>query len=914
MSKRSAQRKRAANKELAEANAELAAERRFTARTAPPVPAPPMTPAQTLEAVAEIVERGNADGSSQQPRFNNDAEGVFRSVYNWVKVAALKGEPGPNAAVKEWDGWLREFVLQEPYLVGVLNSVVQIDKNRGWSFVGGRNQVLRYSNILHGADAGAGWRAYLTWQAQSFYTTRMGFVTEVGRDGENGPLRALYSVDPARVELTTDPSQPLRYMPASGPLQIWQPQDYFRAASLTSTDERKMGYGFPANARCFELAKIMVAIWEHDKEQLGARAPRGLLLLNGISQKQWENAMQAREENLNAQERQYYGSVAILASSGQNEVDAKLFALSQLPKDFTLREWVSLLMYGYALAYGYDAREFFPVDSGSLGSAKETEVQHRKASSKGDLDFSLAHQEQLQAVLPETLHFEYEQRDASGEALDAALATSQATLITEISKWAVNGQTVLTQEQILALAAEARIIPEEWTVQEEDITVDDSGDETERALELYAVQRSLAVQPDEPIVQYDGKARRMRTLYVRRSRPKYYALGDGMERTAARVAAAFQRDLQAIVDAFWDGDGDLRIAEVRQVVGEAIQKAYMDELRAAGIPTAEITEEEIQQAEGLTLQAFEYLPDFIRAVRAAKKDPTKQDGISARIELWGRTVLAAGTSATNAALANEMAEFAGEDGDESCATCIRLKGTRHRRRWWEEHGLVPGQPGNTNFECGGYRCQHVLVSASQRSLAVRSASSGRMLPAPTAPAVPATGDSALLRELVLALAQQRSGDGLGVKVFETLLGLMQNIQEKVVTPQVIKIEPTPPQVIHVSPQEHAATARALQDLAETLRKDKTNAQTISILQRVVDATKHSSDTELRAIRELAQSITRQAEQPITVNVSPTPITVTPAPVKVVVSFPRRMREIFDIIRNGKGQTAQIIKTSESSQE
>ena len=53
--------------------------------------------------------------------------------------------------------------------------------------------------------------------------------------------------------------------------------------------------------------------------------------------------------------------------------------------------------------------------------------------------------------------------------------------------------------------------------------------------------------------------------------------------------------------------------------------------------------------------------------------------------------------------------FTGDDGQESCRTCQKWKGKRHRASFWIKRGLVPGQPGNVNFECRGYNCQHLLV-------------------------------------------------------------------------------------------------------------------------------------------------------------------------------------------------------------
>jgi hypothetical protein len=59
-------------------------------------------------------------------------------------------------------------------------------------------------------------------------------------------------------------------------------------------------------------------------------------------------------------------------------------------------------------------------------------------------------------------------------------------------------------------------------------------------------------------------------------------------------------------------------------------------------------------------------------------------------------------------LGNQMLTFAGDDGKESCDTCQKLKGERHRASWWVSHDLVPGVPGNTNFKCGGWNCAHWL--------------------------------------------------------------------------------------------------------------------------------------------------------------------------------------------------------------
>jgi hypothetical protein len=59
---------------------------------------------------------------------------------------------------------------------------------------------------------------------------------------------------------------------------------------------------------------------------------------------------------------------------------------------------------------------------------------------------------------------------------------------------------------------------------------------------------------------------------------------------------------------------------------------------------------------------------------------------------------------------NIMLTLDGMDGNESCRTCQKYKGKAHRAKWWTSHDLIPG-PGNENYECHGYNCQHQLFDA-----------------------------------------------------------------------------------------------------------------------------------------------------------------------------------------------------------
>jgi hypothetical protein len=496
---------------------------------------------ERLTRADEIIQ-AQATSLSKQPRFEPDASsGMTFSLMGtrWLKDM-LEHAPPYNSISMERSRWLTRFWSQEPYLSGVINSVTQIDRNRGWSLVGGRNQVMRFSNVLHNwqvAPGKMGWRDGCGTASLSFWTTDIGALIEVGRQFEGGPMAGLFHLDPTRCKLTGQPDEPLLYNPTAtgkvGKMSVpFLPSDLIRVNSMTNVDEQYNGLGYCALSRAIELAIVMTAVWRHEQEMLFARAPKGLLLLRGIQEQAWKNAMLANEADMDAKEREWFGNVAVFASGGTLDIDAKLFMLSNLPEGFDQEKFTNLLMFGYALCFGYDAREFWPVSGGALGTARETEVQHRKATDKGGREFWFGLQEQIQSNLPPTLHFEADERDAEGELVDANLSKVKADALTSLRA----ALPELSSDQILELAADMGLIPHDWvpTSDESEATDTEADDTTEqsrkRCLEWVEVQQAIERFPDEPIVQYHWPEERLQVLYPRGSEAvqKFYQAGEGV--------------------------------------------------------------------------------------------------------------------------------------------------------------------------------------------------------------------------------------------------------------------------------------------------------------------------------------------------------------------------------------------------
>jgi len=416
------------------------------------------------------------------------------------------------------DRWLQEFWQEEPYLESVVHGAVSIDKNRAWEITGGKVLVRRYIEILRNVEQGQGWREFMSKAAQSYYTTDMGFVGLLDYNGN--ALDTFFNVDPSLCQLFNqlETGYSLRYtfpsVKRSGDRAVNLNRDeYIAARSMPSPLTKYNGLGRCAVSRCIEWAMIMLAIYGHYNEQLLSRSPKGLLLLKGIRQEDFMEAMKNRQVDLNNTDNDYSGRIKVLANPTE-DIDAKLIALSQLPMGFDLKVFTDLLMYGYALAFGYPAEEFWPLQGGSFGHSREVEANEQRSSSKGVGNFILDLQEEIQRILPVSVQFEFSRRDTSGDIKEATL---QAQRIKNVTDMMASG-VINTDEARTLLAAES-ILPQEWTPEDEDVKGSDTVRRVmiqqikDRVMDSYHVQTSLSDMPHQPIVHYTWPQNRLITLF-----------------------------------------------------------------------------------------------------------------------------------------------------------------------------------------------------------------------------------------------------------------------------------------------------------------------------------------------------------------------------------------------------------------
>lgn len=705
---------------------------------------------QAAEKVA-VIRAAAKDPASKQPRFNVAPQNwtqLFYQVYGWGK-AAIFNEPPYQADSRKRDKWLLEVVPKEPYLLGIQQSIVTIDKNRGFTMTGGKIQVKRFLGVAHGVQVAPdirGWRPGISVGSQSFWGTDLGAVYENGRvdiDGAEGPLAQLYTVDPTKCRLTGSSETPLQYTPA-GQDGYWTNSNYFRVTSFPKPNEEMNGLGFCAASRCVELAKLMVSIYEHYRERLGSKAPKGILTINGgLTLPQWLQSLEESTAELKTLEREYYSGVQVLVGDAGRDISVALTPLSNLPDQFDLKTTIDIIIWGYALAHGYDPREFWPVGGGTLGTGRETETQHRKATTKGGLDFALGFQEEFQKELPPTIQFEFEQRDVEGDIAEIALNKAKFEIVNEMYKSAnANAEILITHEQAMQLLVEAKLVPEDWTAPEEDLELSDT-DDVESLVEKQRVQAAMAKYPNDDIVQYSSSTDKFRVIRkAGETKPFKMRVAKKVKLTSFFIRAVVDLrrdaiknraagDFDTIRQDYWEAvydavSGYLESSRPSTSFKSAMSQAVVNAFTAAvdagyqdgggELPLDDEVNAWLTAEQGAELANVGALFASLAMLRKEEDTDAIQEGFD-RAEGYSRTIDGLYNKAVVFGAGNQMLTFDGDDGKESCIDCQKLKGQSHRASWWVAHDYVP--PTGEGLACApGGLCQHGLFDKNNDRVTV----------------------------------------------------------------------------------------------------------------------------------------------------------------------------------------------------
>lgn len=339
------------------------------------------------------------------------------------------------------DFFLRQFWKTEPILSGAIYSMAARVKALDYNFEAGPNKKKYWQNLADTCDGGMGIGHMSFKTAIDLLTQDNGAFWElVGAGDPNtelvGPVQDVLHIDAARCWRTFNPMYPVIYhSPDDGSWHRLHKSRVVTMSSMPQPDELARNIGFCGVSRALSLAHTMRAMHRYKYEKLTGTQP-AILYGNGFNREELGLAVATGEAGADAKGLIYWNGIPVILNP---DADAKVFmdllSIKGLPDGFDAETDATLYIYCLALAFGVDAREFWP--STASGATKaDASVQHMKAQGKGIADVLSTLERAWRQLLPDDVVFSY---DFTDDEQDAQIATINQTRVSTFAQLVQTG-------------------------------------------------------------------------------------------------------------------------------------------------------------------------------------------------------------------------------------------------------------------------------------------------------------------------------------------------------------------------------------------------------------------------------------------------------------------------------------------
>jgi hypothetical protein len=436
------------------------------------------------------MEKGglNVANSVQEDSRFDEAQALVGGIVRFIQDANEKLPPY-TADTRKRDEKLLELTRSDSLLSSILAYTVARQKAAPWLLTGAARQVAIYSRNLYHAHK-KGWRTWLSMQATAYYSTNLGFISEIVRN-DYGVASDIYAIDSTRCRLTNDLDKPVIYYPRSGNRVELAHEEILHANSMPSIEEKMAYAGFCATERALSWVRMAMAIQANHLEKMGINPPKGILFGKGIKGKEWKDATEKyNEDKANAAGSNYDGVMGLFSSN--SDAALELIALSELPDQFDIVKYAEVLVNGICAAYGVPPFNVWAMSTGSFGRGLEAQVSNQEASRSGAMEFTGSMQGELSnKYLPSTVSFTF---DLSGSAIQKLIAENQGEKIKNIIELYVAKNDVAYKNTEQALSQAKSALEQKQKAIEEGGLAKDTGDgELNEQQALKSIEKALQI-------------------------------------------------------------------------------------------------------------------------------------------------------------------------------------------------------------------------------------------------------------------------------------------------------------------------------------------------------------------------------------------------------------------------------------
>lgn len=576
----------------------------------------------------------------------------------------------------------------------------------------GKRRVSYYQQlIMFDADRGAGIGSFVQKIISTWHWSDDGAVAEIiGRGDPSTPLKpeavvGIGVLDPLKCYFTNDPEYPIWYADSvSGKLHRMHYTRVHRFVPYPFSDPELNGRGFSSLSRALSYVQQHIVQQQFIGESMHNEPPPGILLVNGMPAEDWRAVWDLYQEARRSQNITTYQPIMLIVGKPGQAVTVEFKPFAVPPPNYDPIEMTELQARAIALGLDTDPQDVLPLSGGAFGTNTQSKVLDRK-NRDGGFTYLLKMLERFfnTKVLPPYLTFRWNYRDSEQSAEEAESAQRHLAIMNSFVDL-VNKTGAVSPERVSDIVV--RYLAD--TVENlAPLLTDDSGsiislyDDDMEETDITAGTASDTGQPTgAPVPTSTPETEQVAT-----------EKGIGWKDFDA-VASDFMGRFGAIMNEQNDGNiasrrraGDL----LRQQLRVYLRRSIVEGKKDGGVDEVNLTAGEESWFLGKLATESKYVSGLTERI---KDGGLSQAQIQQSLNAWVRKTLEAGYSfGLRMAGEDGMYEFTGDDGLESCVTCNRLKGQRHRYSAWYKARLRPGVD-TDNFICGGWNCKHVLRKTS----------------------------------------------------------------------------------------------------------------------------------------------------------------------------------------------------------
>lgn len=559
----------------------------------------------------------------------------------------------------------------------------------------GKRRVKFYQDMLLNAEKGEGWASFIQKLLDNFHDCDDGAVVELigrGKPDKYLPKEQITGIsvlDSIYCYFTGNADYPVIYQdPYKGTLHKLHWSRVYRLVDQPKTDPFLRGRGMCALSRAIGWVQQFIVQQTYVGESLNNEPPPGILLINGAVPKNWKDAWdkyRAGLERVGAATSDgistYLPVVEYINSDSEQPVTIEFVRFSSAPEGWNAEKQYEMQAKGIAAGLNIDVNEIFPVSGGQFGVATQTKILDRKSKGK-TIGFILAEIGRFlnNRVLPDSLRYESKYRDTEKSLEEAQTAQAHTAVAASIAAYfpteTIQQYLIKTVPGLadVALDDDGKVIQ----ASDADVIEDDTPQIVDDNVDEVDPEDTNAIESDDGQKDYEDT----KTDFERAVYDAIQGMTDGAIESRRRAGIVMRGHIstygrKGMIDGLAEG-------------GVAVETLEGDDL---AIYKSLVAENSIHVS---SLTGSIYNGDTVLS----------EAGIRSRVQAWvNKTLEAFRIAGLNSADANGLYEFYGDDGDESCSDCKRLKGKKFRLKDWIASDYLPSAS-NPKLECGGWNCQH----------------------------------------------------------------------------------------------------------------------------------------------------------------------------------------------------------------